>query len=203
MQVSGFFYLDLLLAFCLWAVAFHVASFATQIALSTKPLSISSSSSTQLHGGILTITMLPTVVFMMMLGTSWNIVQWPLPRPSKLQSAVSAVSKSHGMTHITWVTQHYMVLYILLEPMQICQKQIVGTHEATNLQHNRPKLLIVMSNWGLLPQVKQVDLVVQGMVQVMEFSFQSLAEILPGTNPEFCPILICHWSPPGQGLPHQ
>ena len=76
-----------------------------------------------------------------------------------------------------------MALHILFEPTQICYQQIVGAHEATNLQHDCSELLIVVSNQGMLPQVKQVGLVAQGVVQITEFSFQSLAEIVPGTNP--------------------
>ena len=66
----------------------------------------------------------------------------------------------------------------------------MGTHEATNLKHNRPKLLIVAGNRGILLQVKQAGLMLQGMVQIMELGFQCLAEILPGTYPKFGPISL-------------
>ena len=121
-QAAGVFCLDLLaLALCLRAVAFHVARLATQVALPTEPLSISSSS-TQLHRGIPTIlTTLSTMVFTMMLGIGRDVVQRPLPRTGKPHSAVSAVSQSHRMTHIPRVPQHNMPLHILLEIMQVHQ----------------------------------------------------------------------------------
>ena len=58
----------------------------------------------------------------------------------------------------------------------------MGAHEVPNFKHNSPELLIVPSRRGMLPQVKQAGLVTQGMVQIPEFSFQGVAEILPRTN---------------------
>ena len=96
------------------------------------------------------------------------------------------------MTNVAWVVQHHMPLHILLQPMQVRQQQIMGNHEAMYFQHNCPKLFIVPDDRRPLLQVKQVGLVAQSMVKVAEFGFQILAETLPGTNPELCPILICH-----------
>ena len=45
-----------------------------------------------------------------------------------------------------------------------------------------------------------MGLVVQGMVQVTEFSFEGMAEILPCTYTKSCPILISYLLPPGQHL---
>ena len=68
----------------------------------------------------------------------------------------------------------------------------MGSHEVTNLQHNCPKLLIEVGNRGMLLQVKQAGLMSQGMVQIMELGLQCLAEILPGTYPNFGPIFVGH-----------
>ena len=86
------------------------------------------------------------------------------------------------MTNISRVSQHHMALYILLQPTQICQKQIVGAHEVPNFEHNSPELLIVPSHRGTLPQVKQTGLVTQSMVQVAELRFQRMAKVLPCAN---------------------
>ena len=58
----------------------------------------------------------------------------------------------------------------------------MGTHEAPYFQHDSPEFLIIPSNRGPLPQVEQAGLVAQGMVQVAEFSFNCVAEILPRTH---------------------
>ena len=55
----------------------------------------------------------------------------------------------------------------------------MGAHEVPDLQHNGPELLVIPSYRRPLAQVKQVGLVAQGMVQVVEFSFEGMAKILP------------------------
>ena len=116
------------------------------------------------------------------LWASRRVLQGSLPGTGKPHSAISAISQHHGMTNITRVPQHYMALHILLQPMQIRQKQIVGAYEVPNFKHNSPELLIVPSHRGTLPQVKQAGLVAQGMVQVTEFSFNCVGKILPRTH---------------------
>ena len=149
-QASGVFCLDLLsLALCLRAVTLHVTNFATQVALPTKPLSSSSSSSsrsTQLHGRIPTISTWTTMVFTAVLRMRRHMMQLSLPGPRELHSAVSAVSKHCDMTDIAWVPQHHMSLHVLLQPTQICQQQVMGTHEVPDLQHDGPELLVVTSH---------------------------------------------------------
>ena len=54
-----------------------------------------------------------------------------------------------------------------------------------------------------MTQVKQAGLVAQGMMQVTEFSFECMAEILPCAYTKSCPILISYQSTPGQSLPHE
>ena len=51
-----------------------------------------------------------------------------------------------------------------------------------------------------MTQVKQAGLVAQGMMQVTEFSFECMAEILPCAYTKSCPILISYQLPPGQSL---
>ena len=110
-QASGVFCLDLLaLALQLRAVAFHVASFASQATLATKPFS-SNSSSTQLHSCIPTISTWTTVAFTAVLGMSKHILQQPLPRAREPHRTISAVSQCHGMTSITRVAQHDAAAY--------------------------------------------------------------------------------------------
>ena len=75
------------------------------------------------------------------------------------------------MANIARITQHNMPLHILLQTMQICQQQVVGTHEVPDLQHDRPEFLVIADYRRLLLQVKQPGLVAQVMVQVTEFSF--------------------------------
>ena len=111
------------------AVTLHVAHFATQVTLATEPFSSSSSSSTQFHRSIPTISTLATVAFTVVLRASRRVLQRPLPGPRKPHSAVSAVSKCHGVTNIARVPQHHMPLHVLLQPTQICQQQIMGAHE--------------------------------------------------------------------------
>ena len=132
------------------------------------------------------------MAFTAVLWASRHVLQGSLPGTGKPHSAVSAVSKCHGMTHITWVLQHHMSLHILLQPMQICQQQIVGAHEVPDLQHNGPELLVVPSYRGPLPQVEQVGLVAEGVAQVAEFSLQGMAKILPCTNAQSSPVLISY-----------
>ena len=48
-----------------------------------------------------------------------------------------------------------------------------------------------------------MGLVAQGMVQVTEFSFECMAEILPCAYTKSCPVLISYQSPPGQCLSHE
>ena len=130
-QASGVFCLDLLaLALSLRAITTHVANFATKVALATETLSSSSSSSrsTQFHGRITTISTCTTVVFTAVLRTRRHMMQLSLPGPRKPHSAVSAVSKSHGVAHITGVTQHHMPLHFRLQTTQIRQNQVVSTH---------------------------------------------------------------------------
>ena len=59
----------------------------------------------------------------------------------------------------------------------------MGAHEVSNLQHYGPELLVVPSHRRPLLQVKQAGLVAQGMVQIPEFSFHSVAKVLPRANP--------------------
>ena len=87
--------------------------------------------------------------------------------------------------------------------MQIPQQQVMGAHEVPNLQHNGPELLVVPSYRGPLPQVKQAGLVAEGVVQVVEFSLQGMAKVLPCTNAQSSPVLISYQPPPRQCLPHQ
>ena len=130
-----------------------------------ETLSISgSSSSTQFHWSIPAVIMLSTVAFTAVLWVSRHVLQRSLPGTGKPHSAVNAVSKCHGVTHIAWIPQHHMLLHVLLQPTQICQQQIVGAYEVPDLQHNGPELLVVPSCRGPLPQVKQVGLVVEGVV---------------------------------------
>ena len=193
MPASGVFCLDLLpFALRLRAITSHVAHFATQVIFTTKPFSSSSSRSTQFHGRIPTISTWTTMVFTAVLWTRRHMVQLSLPGPREPHSAVSAVSKRHGMTHIAWVPQHHMSLHVLLQSTQVCQQQIMGAHYITYFQHNSPELLIVPSDRGPLPQVKQMGLVAQGMVQITELSFQCVAKILPRTHTQSCPILVSH-----------
>ena len=151
-QASGVFCLDLLaLALCFRVIAFHVARLATQVTLARKPLTINSSSSTQLHGHIPTISTCTTMIIMAVLWASRRVLQRLLPGTGKPHGTVSAVSKRHGMPHIAWVPQHRMSLHVLLQPMQICQKQVMGAHEVPNLQYNDLELLVVPSYRGPLP----------------------------------------------------
>ena len=68
----------------------------------------------------------------------------------------------------------------------------MGAHEVPDLQHNGSELLVIPSYRRSLAQVKQVGLVAQGMVQIMEFSFKGMAEILPRTHTLSCPILVSY-----------
>ena len=114
-QASGVFCLDLLtLALCLRAIPSYVAHFTTQVTFATKPFSSSSSSSTQLHRRIPTISMLTNVAFTAVLWPRGRVLQRPLPRPRKPHRTISTVSQCHGMTNIARVTQHYMPLHVLL-----------------------------------------------------------------------------------------
>ena len=47
----------------------------------------------------------------------------------------------------------------------------MGAHQIANFQHGRPEYLVIAGNRGLLPQVKQLGLVAEGMVQVTELGF--------------------------------
>ena len=147
-QASGVFCLDLLLALALElrAVAFHVARLATQVALPTETLRISSSSGTQFHCSIPTVITLSTVAFTAVLWASRRVLQGSLPRTSKPHSAISAVSKSHRVTNIARVTQHDMPLHILFQSTQVSQQQIMGAHQVPDFQHNGPKLLVITSH---------------------------------------------------------
>ena len=150
-QASGVFCLYLLsFALRLGAITTHVANFATKVALAMETLSSSSSSSssrsTQLHGRIPTISTCTTMVLTTVLWASRRVLQGSLPRAGKPHSAISAISQRHGMTNISRVPQHHMPLYVLLQPTQICQKQVVGAHEVPNFKHNSPELLIVPSH---------------------------------------------------------
>ena len=111
------------------------------------------------------------MVFTTVLWASRRVLQGPLPGAGKPHSAISTVSQHHGMTNITRVAQHDMPLHILFQPMQVRQQQIMGAHYVAYFQHNSPELLIVPSHRRPLPQVKQMGLVAQGMVQITEFSF--------------------------------
>ena len=122
------------------------------------------------------------MAFMVVLWASRRVLQRPLSRPRKPHGALSTVSQCHGMTNIARVTQHDMPLHILFQSKQVCQQQIMGAHYVAYFQHNSLELLIVPSHRGTLLQVKQAGLVTQGMVQIPEFSFQGVAEILPRTN---------------------
>jgi len=64
-----------------------------------------------------------------------------------------------------------MPLHVLLQTTQVRQQQIMGAHYVAYFQHSSPELLIAPSHRGQLPQVKQMGLVAQGMVQITEFSF--------------------------------
>ena len=66
----------------------------------------------------------------------------------------------------------------------------MGAHEVPDLQHNGPEILIVPCHRRLLPQVKQAGLVPEGVVQVVELSFQGMAKVLPCTNAQSSPVLI-------------
>ena len=107
------------------------------------------------------------------------------------------------MTTIARDTQHYMPLHVLPETMQIHQQQVVGAHQVAHLQHYSPKLLIVPRYRRPLPQVKQMGLVAEGMMQVAELSLQGMAKILPCTNAQSSPVFIRYQLPPGQGLSHE
>ena len=116
-QASGVFCLDLLtLALSFGAIPTHMPNFTAQVTLPTKPLSSSSSSSrsTQFHGRIPTISTCTTVIITAVLWASRRVLQGSLPRAGKPHSAISAVSQRHGMTNIAWVTQHDMLLHILV-----------------------------------------------------------------------------------------
>ena len=76
-----------------------------------------------------------------------------------------------------------MALHLLFQPTQLRQEQVMGAHEVSNLQHYGPELFVVPSHRRPLPQVKQAGLVAQGMVQIPEFSFHSVAKVLPRANP--------------------
>ena len=79
----------------------------------------------------------------------------------------------------------------------------MGAHRITHFQYYCPELLVIASNRGPLPQFKQTSLVAEGMVQIMEFCFKCMAEILPCAYTKLCPILINYRSPPGQSLARQ
>jgi hypothetical protein len=143
------------------------------------------------------------VVFTAVLRMRRHMMQLSLPGPREPHSAVSAVSKSHGVAHITRVPQHHVAIHVLHQPTQICQKQIVGAHEVPNFKHNSPELLIIPSHRGTLPQVKQTGLVTQSMVQVAELRFQRMAKVLPCAISQPCPIFIRYRSPPCQRLPRE
>ena len=116
---------------------------------------------------------------MVVLWTQRHVMQLSLQGPREPHRAISAVSKSHCVANVTRVYQHNMPLHVLFQTTQICQKQVMGTHQITHFQHDRTELFVVPGNRGPLPQVKQPRLVVQGMVEITEFSFQCMAEILP------------------------
>ena len=80
--------------------------------------------------------------------------------------------------------------------MQISQQQVVGDHQIADLQHDSPELFIILSYRRPLPQVKQVGLVAQGVVQVTELSFQGMTKILPKTYAQLSPILVGCQPPP-------
>ena len=104
------------------------------------------------------------------------------------------------MANVARVAQHNMLLHILLQNMQTCQQQIMCTHEVLDLQHNCPEFIFILGNRGPLLQVKQVGLVLQGMVQVTELGFQGMAKILPCAYTQPYLILVSYQSPPGQRL---
>ena len=76
----------------------------------------------------------------------------------------------------------------------------MGAHQVTHFQYYSPELLIVLSNRRTLPQVKQLGVVLQGMLQVMELSFQCMTKVLPSAYSQLGPIFVCHGPPPSQGL---
>ena len=80
-----------------------------------------------------------------------------------------------------------MSLNVMLQSTQIRKQQILCRHKIANFEHNRPEVLVVLSNRHQLAQVKQLGLVPQGMVQVPKFSQQLLAKVLPSTNPQLSP----------------
>ena len=46
-------------------------------------------------------------------------------------------------------------------------------------------------------------LVSQGMVEIPEFGFKRMENILPAANTQPCPILVCDRMPPGHSLARQ
>ena len=79
----------------------------------------------------------------------------------------------------------------------------MGAHQVTHFQYYSPELLIIAGYRRLLPQVKQASLVAEGMVQITEFGFKCMAEILLCAYTKLCPTLIGYRLPPGQSLAHQ
>ena len=80
--------------------------------------------------------------------------------------------------------------------MQVCQQQVMGAHQITDLQHDRLELLIILGNRGPLLQVKWMGLVMQGMVQIMELGLQSMAKVLPSTYAQLGPVFVSYRPPP-------
>ena len=79
----------------------------------------------------------------------------------------------------------------------------MSTHLISYFKHYRPELFIVLGDRRPLPQVEQTRLVSKGMVEIPEFSFKRMAEILPAANSQPCPILVGDRTPPGQSLARQ
>ena len=182
----------------------HVANFATEVTFSSKPSAAAAAAAVAAPnsiGRIPTISTCTTMIITAVLWASRRVLQGLLPRAGKPHSAISTVSQRHGMTNISRVPQHHMALHILLsDHMQICQQQIVGTHEVPNFKHDSPELLVVPSHRGPLPQVKQAGLVAQGMVQIPGIQFQqrgkSLTTYTHLTLPNFRLPLIATTSTP-------
>ena len=121
----------------------HMPSLPAEITLAMEATLCSSS--TKLHGSIPTI---PTMVLpsLLILWSLRYMGKRPLPRTGEPHGTVSTVSKLHRSADVRRVAKHDMLLNVTLQSMQIRKQQILRGHKIANFKHNRPEVLIVLSN---------------------------------------------------------
>ena len=78
---------------------------------------------------------------------------------------------------------HYLLLHLQFQSTQIGKQEVRGGHDRPYFEHQRAEVFVVLSHGTLLPQVEQTRLMLQIMMQILEFHLDVIAPLLPAAPP--------------------